>query len=1450
MKKYIALLLVIVLTMSLCPNVLAANSYDYSVEAEDYTDTNFIADGSTVEKNDEGASGGKTIGLYTTATPPEDEYYAEYSVNVSTAGVYDLFLASSPVRSSVSSIGGASSWSSKIYVCVNDGYVTELIGNSIDSAYGFDNRFRWYSVGGVTLKSGSNTIRFIVSDRVGKYYSAFFDCFGLNASSYQLRYISSEVPMNVFEGGETVTLSVNANAAASKNTNYNYTLKDIYGNTVKSGRVTMSSGKSEANLTFTNLAYGSYTITVGSLTSGFSVVKPLEDRKRYSDTPFAIDTSFSSSGQWGVVFEDYARILALSGVSWIRDRLWFKNLNASYSDGTYTMSSGGTGDAKRLLSPYGIKISTAADYLPSNFVNTYGRYIPDDLVKSYEFWKAVGEKFGNNIDNFEIYNEVDNGGAVGPADSPDLYAAFMKAAAIGLNDSSDSMVSTQGAALRIDDESEYSKMLMRNGVFDYSAFDNVHYHNGKAVKASTLSDYYSFPGKDYLPKVVEAHQELIGKKEPIWVTEAGIAFSAARGTDLTQEQQRVQAKYLVTSSVESIVNGTDKHFFFFGPRYHEGNDEENPLSWGMMSESTTMQYMYASFVAQSAMTDILGQGRYKGKLSSSNSNVYAYLFNNGSKDVIVAWYKSGDSTTVGFSVNGKKYDIWGNESGTVTPSTSITLTAEPIYIVCDSCLEFPLNNTYIQLSTQKKEITDAKRIVLLQKYSDAARGGSRLDGYMISEGNDTVTVEVTNLSDKTVSGQIKYKTENGWALDRESADITIAPMSVQSVSFTITPAAGASVDYLSFYGTFDGENTTPSTAKVVKACDGTITLEAETDAKSHSSAFEVYEVASGKGLEMLKSTEKEYKIEFDVMASESGIYDLWALASILNQNYTSNCVIKVNGRAATPSSKTPATHSDADSNVRYWAPHSGTNQHPVGWNSFNDIRLKKGKNTVVVSVDAVRNAGEYVQFALDKLVFVPKGMLGYREAENYTTKRGMYLSANFEDASGGQVAELFPYGISNPITDNQVTYDFAVTDNATYDIWVLSTKYNSTESVSKWKVGIDGATPAYASPVSTVNGGSLPTLGNTPLYWYKIKGATSLKRGIHTVTITCSEKRGENDYMLQRLDSVVCIKSGESWTPVTYGGCTYINKVNVIKKVLLSEYDLTNITESITLPTNIEGSKISWSSSNPDVVSATGVVNRPNANTTVTLTATIQDVGSYNQTYTLTVKALTSNDRTPELGGELIKSAYGYTGVQLYGKNTDLFEDGSGNMPAAVVAKYSKTTGKFLGFVGDSAHTYTNSAGDSFTVKGNTVNCHITGINTGNNVQIAVYKDGKKPNSQRLAYVNDYHPTEDNSSVDFSFTNTKGTSAYRVVINKNGIAIPNVIHIFEDQVLVADEGDTQDDVWVKRGIGYRLTSTKGEMAMPVWEFAVPENDPDVNYKLLLWNWNSLTPLTKSIQLSD
>ena len=110
MKKMISGALSLVLVTSL--SVLPVHAADYSVEGESYTETNWRYVGGTMLSNNSGASGGKYISL-NMDTESDMDFYATYTVNVSTAGYYKLTLYSTPVT--------RTGWASPMYVNVNDG---------------------------------------------------------------------------------------------------------------------------------------------------------------------------------------------------------------------------------------------------------------------------------------------------------------------------------------------------------------------------------------------------------------------------------------------------------------------------------------------------------------------------------------------------------------------------------------------------------------------------------------------------------------------------------------------------------------------------------------------------------------------------------------------------------------------------------------------------------------------------------------------------------------------------------------------------------------------------------------------------------------------------------------------------------------------------------------------------------------------------------------------------------------------------------------------------------------------------------------------------------------------------------------------------------------------------------------------------------------------------------
>ena len=64
-------------------------------------------------------------------------------------------------------------------------------------------------------------------------------------------------------------------------------------------------------------------------------------------------------------------------------------------------------------------------------------------------------------------------------------------------------------------------------------------------------------------------------------------------------------------------------------------------------------------------------------------------------------------------------------------------------------------------------------------------------------------------------------------------------------------------------------------------------------------------------------------------------------------------------------------------------------------------------------------------------------------------------------------------------------------------------------------------------------------------------------------------------------------------------------------------------------------------------------------------------------------------------------------------------------------------------------------------------------------------------------------------------------------------------------MLIYDEEATLGDILTHKGMGRRIINKKNEAEMPEWYFATPENDNDVVYKVLVWEWYSMKPLVVS-----
>ena len=134
--------------------------------------------------------------------------------------------------------------------------------------------------------------------------------------------------------------------ACSEGKSIKVSLSDYWGKSVSSKEYTVKSGDTSLTVSFGVLAKGHYTVKAEN--SGdvmaqefFAVVTPQNQRIRFSDTPFGVDTAFSIIGPRETI-DDNLEALKLSGASWIRERLILSGI----------LKSGGAWDFKGSFSDF------------------------------------------------------------------------------------------------------------------------------------------------------------------------------------------------------------------------------------------------------------------------------------------------------------------------------------------------------------------------------------------------------------------------------------------------------------------------------------------------------------------------------------------------------------------------------------------------------------------------------------------------------------------------------------------------------------------------------------------------------------------------------------------------------------------------------------------------------------------------------------------------------------------------------------------------------------------------------------------------------------------------------------------------------------------------------------------------------------------------------------------
>ena len=240
------------------------------------------------------------------------------------------------------------------------------------------------------------------------------------------------------------------------------------------------------------------------------------------------------------------------------------------------------------------------------------------------------------------------------------------------------------------------------------------------------------------------------------------------------------------------------------------------------------------------------------------------------------------------------------------------------------------------------------------------------------------------------------------------------------------------------------------------------------------------------------------------------------------------------------------------------------------------------------------------------------------------------------DVSAGNVMRFK----ANTLTGGDTTYGYyadysVVLAPGTYDIYFRCvddafalTDAGTTSYMSDAHLYINGAEKAYTN---ILNEGWVNStfVGNkfAEDYAYGWVKASDVSDPT-TIRWAYSEFRTEgNNYLYGGLDCIVIVPSGTQFTPVK---TNIVNtKIDYDISLLLSSYDLSNVTEKLTLPETLaDGTAVTWSSSNTAVIANDGTVKSPaDSAADVTLTAT---VGEYSKDFAVTVPVFSELPEEPE----------------------------------------------------------------------------------------------------------------------------------------------------------------------------------------------------------------------------
>ena len=660
-----------------------------------------------------------------------------------------------------------------------------------------NNVFKRYYLGNYYFHEGTNKITFIMDDDdradVTNFVTTFIDCFSLISEDFAIGSITVPNDLNIYESGNSVRFDITFKGVCPKEEIFEYKLVDNWGMTVEKGKLTCREGSDSKSFYTKKLDTGYYKLKITDINGKEAfrdvslAVVPKESQRIKCDSPFAMDFAGTDVVANVESVSKLAKAARLAGVQWVRERFQWARMQPS-AEKKYEFDR--TDKFIDAISGEGLKILDIFYGNPTWRKDT-------DLFDLYYAIKAAAEHYGDKVSAWEMYNEVDGNFQ---SWSGDTYSSIFKAMSIGAVDSGANPKISFGGLCRFVEGDKFIDLQTKNMAMDYSDIYNLHFHitENDDIDQNIMFNHF----KSH--RELKFHTGTDGKE--FWITEAGIYQNQENG-ELSDEQRQKTARYLVTSTAQSLSTGTSKHFWFILSPYVESKVKDMGI-FNNFYEPTP------AYVAEAVMTNTLGAGKYKGQIEMTDAE--GHLFDSGRGDVLTIWTDKPRFVEINSDKPVKVTNIMGKEN-TVYPEkgkVKVSISHYPIYINFDGEMSkddyYPVSFNHDD--SLKVTFNDAQRVVLRQDFADFPQEVAKGGGYKINLGEETeFSVHLYNFNNKQMKGKL-YGELDGYDVLINN-DITIEPMSEISVPAVLrekeTQQYG-SEKYLKLYAEFDGEKTSPS----------------------------------------------------------------------------------------------------------------------------------------------------------------------------------------------------------------------------------------------------------------------------------------------------------------------------------------------------------------------------------------------------------------------------------------------------------------------------------------------------------------------------------------------------------------------------------------------------------------------------------------------------------------